>query len=341
RLNESGFPVWDETDAPLRVRSREKPRAQQTRELRRELSLLPSSSQLQTILGSQTPSGPEPSSRHMPGGLIECTQADQTCPSGEIIGGHEAKPPSCPYVALVRSLGKQRKKVCDSVLIRKDFVLTAAHCWGSCSPDLLQLSPALHGSWAGSHVTPRPTHSHSAFYAAQSAQERTQQVIPVRRAIPHPDYSPNNIYNDIVLLKIRKPPYSGEKGQADCSCEAPQPALEQGPGEAWAGVQCGRLGEKRPEGPQLNTLQEVELTLQEDWESESRYPGIYSRATQICVGDLKKKKSSFKGDSGGPLVCKNVIQGIVSYGRSDSTPPVAYTKVSSFLPWIKKTMKSL
>lgn len=48
-----------------------------------------------------------------------------------------------------------------------------------------------------------------------------------------------------------------------------------------------------------------------------------------------------QGDSGGPLVCDNVAQGIVSYGQKDGSTPRACTKVSSFLPWIKKTMKSL
>ena len=48
-----------------------------------------------------------------------------------------------------------------------------------------------------------------------------------------------------------------------------------------------------------------------------------------------------QGDSGGPLVCDNVAQGIVSYGQKDGSTPRAFTKVSSFLPWIKKTMKSL
>ena len=48
-----------------------------------------------------------------------------------------------------------------------------------------------------------------------------------------------------------------------------------------------------------------------------------------------------QGDSGGPLVCENVIQGLVSYGRSGGIPPRVYTKVSSFLPWIKRIMKIL
>ncbi|XP_058396803.1 granzyme H-like isoform X3 [Diceros bicornis minor] len=141
----------------------------------------------------------------------------------DIIGGHEAKPHSRPYMALVQFVVNERKMRCGGVLLRKDFVLTAAHCCGSS----VSVTLGVHNI---------------------QAQERTQQVIPVRRDIPHPDYNPKNFSNDIMLLK---------------------------------------------------------------------------------------------GDSGGPLVCKNVIQGIVSYGRSDGSPPRAYTKVSSFLPWIKKTMKSL
>lgn len=35
--------------------------------------------------------------------------------------------------------------------------------------------------------------------------ETTQQVIPVKTAIPHPDYDPKNYSNDIMLLLVRKP----------------------------------------------------------------------------------------------------------------------------------------
>ncbi|XP_043382870.1 granzyme H isoform X2 [Chelonia mydas] len=46
-----------------------------------------------------------------------------------------------------------------------------------------------------------------------------------------------------------------------------------------------------------------------------------------------------QGDSGGPLVCRNTAQGIVSWGPP--TPPGVYTKVSTFIPWIRATMKRL
>ena len=64
------------------------------------------------------------------------------------------------------------------------------------------------------------------------------------------------------------------------------------------------------------------------------------------VGRIRESTDSIlpalcpQGDSGGPLVCKNVIQGVAVGGRVDGTAPRLFTKVLSFLPWIKKTMKS-
>ncbi|XP_070632096.1 cathepsin G-like isoform X2 [Bos indicus] len=46
-----------------------------------------------------------------------------------------------------------------------------------------------------------------------------------------------------------------------------------------------------------------------------------------------------QGDSGGPLVCSNVAQGVVSYGDRMGTPPAVFTRISSFLPWIRRTMR--
>ncbi|EAW66004.1 granzyme H [Homo sapiens] len=141
----------------------------------------------------------------------------------EIIGGHEAKPHSRPYMAFVQFLQEKSRKRCGGILVRKDFVLTAAHCQGS------SINVTL-----GAHNI--------------KEQERTQQFIPVKRPIPHPAYNPKNFSNDIMLLQ---------------------------------------------------------------------------------------------GDSGGPLVCKDVAQGILSYGNKKGTPPGVYIKVSHFLPWIKRTMKRL
>uniref|UniRef100_A0A8D0KCH9 Uncharacterized protein n=1 Tax=Sus scrofa TaxID=9823 RepID=A0A8D0KCH9_PIG len=231
-------------------------------------------------------------------------------PSAEIIGGHEAKPHSRPYMAFVRFLDKESVKRCGGVLVRKDFVLTAAHCRGS------SINVTL-----GAHNIKK--------------QEETQQVIPVRKAIRHPDYNPKNFSNDIMLLQLER---KAKLTKAVKTLGLPGAKARVKPGQVCSVAGWGQVAR----GIQTSTLQEAKLRVQDDVACEFPFPsGYYHRASQICVGNPRDMKTSFKGDSGGPLVCKNVVQGIFSYGKMDGTPPGVFTKVSHFLPWIKKTMKPL
>nr|XP_031309373.1 granzyme H isoform X1 [Camelus dromedarius] len=238
-----------------------------------------------------------------------CHPVSQPSLSGEIIGGHEAKPHSRPYMAFVQFLDQERMRRCGGVLVQKDFVLTAAHCRGS------SINVTL-----GAHNIKK--------------QEGTQQVVPVRRAIPHPDYNPKDHSSDIMLLQLQR---KAKQTAAVRPLRLPGGRARVKPGQACAVAGWGQVAVGVP----ATTLQEAVLTVQEDRVCESLFPGYYSHATQICVGDPSTVKTSFKGDSGGPLVCKNLVQGIFSCGKQNGTPPGVFTKVSHFLPWIKRTMKRL
>ncbi|XP_062946182.1 granzyme B-like [Cynocephalus volans] len=228
--------------------------------------------------------------------------------AGEIIGGHEAKPHSRPYMAYLQIWDQESLKRCGGFLIREDFVLTAAHCVGS------SINVTL-----GAHNI--------------KEQEETQQVIAVRRAIPHPAYNPKNFSSDIMLLRLEK---KAKRTAAVRPLRLPGGKAWVKPGEVCSVAGWGRTARM---GKFSDTLQEVELTVQADEKCEFHMANYYNNAIEMCVGDPKIKRATFKADSGGPLVCNNVAQGIVSYGRSDGTPPRVCTKVSSFLHWIKKTMK--
>ncbi|XP_063102332.1 mast cell protease 3-like [Cavia porcellus] len=99
--------------------------------------------------------------------------------AGEIIGGHEAKPHSHPYMAYLRIRREKSRKVCGGFLIQEDFVLTAAHCLKG------QIKVTL-----GAHNI--------------KEQEDTQQVFRVQKAFPHQDFNWEKRINDIMLLKLKK-----------------------------------------------------------------------------------------------------------------------------------------
>nr|XP_008538758.1 PREDICTED: granzyme H-like isoform X1 [Equus przewalskii] len=228
--------------------------------------------------------------------------------TGIVIGGQEARPHSRPYMALIHALHEGKVQRCGGVLVERDVVLTAAHCWGSSIKVTLGAHNILN-------------------------RERTQQVISVKEAICHPDYNPKKSSNDIMLLKLER---EARQTAAVQPLSLPWGQAPVRPGEVcsvagWGKVSIDTLA---------TTLQEVELTVQQDQECKFYFSNNYNSTTQLCVGDPKEKKSSFQGDSGGPFMCKNVLQGIVCCGQKNGKPPRVFTKVSSFLPWINETMKS-
>ncbi|XP_044085959.1 cathepsin G-like [Neovison vison] len=223
--------------------------------------------------------------------------------AGEIIGGREARPHSHPYMAYLQI---DELRVCGGFLVRNDFVLTAAHCWGRTITVTL-----------GAHNIQR--------------QERTQQRTGTLRAIRHPNYDPQTNRNDIMLLQLAR---RMRRTSAVRSVTLPRARARVRPGARCTVAGWGLLGLNRG----TNRLHEVQLTVQSDSRCSNRFT-FYDSRTQICVGNPMQRKSAFLGDSGGPLVCNGVAQGIVSYGDRRGSPPAVFTRIASFMPWVNRTMR--
>ncbi|NWX80710.1 DDN1 protein, partial [Alca torda] len=94
-----------------------------------------------------------------------------------IIGGHEARPHSRPYMVYVRSAGGG---VCGGALLHKRWVLTAAHCVPRGTKALGTVMVGLHSRWDRGVAT---------------------QTFPIQAACPHPDYNDQTFKNDLLLLQ--------------------------------------------------------------------------------------------------------------------------------------------
>ncbi|XP_025774631.1 cathepsin G-like [Puma concolor] len=226
--------------------------------------------------------------------------------AGEIIGGQEARPHSRPYMAFLIIQTPVGYSTCGGFLVREDFVLTAAHCWGSPITVIL-----------GAHNIRR--------------EERTQQHRSVLRAIRHPEYNQQSNVNDIMLLQLEN---RIQQSEAVRTVSLPQAQARLRPGAVCTVAGWGLVSLSRS----TNRLHEVQLTVQRDSRCRNRF-SFYTGQTQICVGNPSSRKSAFLGDSGGPLICNNVAEGIVSYGDRRGIPPAVFTRVSSFVNWITRTME--
>uniref|UniRef100_A0A8C2ZXY8 Granzyme 3, tandem duplicate 3 n=1 Tax=Cyclopterus lumpus TaxID=8103 RepID=A0A8C2ZXY8_CYCLU len=228
-----------------------------------------------------------------------------------IVGGRVAKPHSRPYMA---SLQFYDQHLCGGMLIREDFVLTAAHC-----KQPLPLTVVL-----GAHDI--------------SKKEKSQQRIQVTKYHQHPKFTGEYDY-DIMLLEL--------KDNATLTRYVKAIGLPKKDGKIPANINCavagwGQTGVNKPSS---NVLKETTEEMQFSFECQALWKEYFNSQHMICTKFDKRKGGICQGDSGGPLICNSKPQGITAFTlKGDCNNPKyphVFTKVNFFLPWIKKVMKGL
>ncbi|XP_074020138.1 granzyme M-like [Numenius arquata] len=229
-----------------------------------------------------------------------------------VIGGHEAKPHSRPYMVFIQ-FGQAH--VCGGALLHKRWVLTAAHC------------------------LPRGTRAvGTAVVGLHSLRDRggAVQSFSIRAACPHPGYDQQTMENDLLLLQL--------EGTVTLSRTRQRIGLLGR--EPAAGASCSLAGwGARRRGGLSPTLQELEVeVLDSRMCNNSRFWNGEIAPTMICFQGRPGGSAPSKGDSGGPLVCgkRAAVAGVLSFSSRDPTdlfkPPVA-TSTVKHKKWIQKTLR--
>ncbi|XP_067853473.1 transmembrane protease serine 9-like [Heptranchias perlo] len=247
--------------------------------------------------------------------------ADQGSNCMEIIGSHDVKPHSRPYMVSIQS---NNKHICGGILIQAKWVLTAANC-----QMLVE------------------TKKSSVVLGAHSLQkkDKSEQKISVKRFCPYPEFK-NTLDNDIMLLELAQAANIKNKNIKILPLPTSAKDLK-------SGVKCSIIGWGQTsvrDKKQSDTLKEADVTVIDRKTCNSKK--YYNRNpvitdNMICAGDKKGKKDSCLGDGGGPLMCKRkflsqkVIVGITSSGKgcAIANKPGIYTWITEkYLSWIKKVI---
>ncbi|KAH8301975.1 hypothetical protein KR044_001474 [Drosophila immigrans] len=233
-----------------------------------------------------------------------------------IINGNNAVPKQFPYQVYIESrINCEFEPNCGGVLISNRTVLTAAHCVRNKKINSFQIR-------------------FGAVDISNKLETGQQHLIVNRQNIEvHPLFDKYNILNDIALIRLPKDMRFDEYIQP---VKLPDSDKlydnERGVVSGW-GISVNSHITKH--------LQYYNATVLPNEDCKQQVPIQYFPSSYIC---LKPSQSTpCYGDSGGPLAIRNedgtsTLLGIASFVLAGCPiySPAVYTRVSSFLQWIKR-----
>ncbi|CAO1426730.1 unnamed protein product [Diamesa serratosioi] len=236
--------------------------------------------------------------------------------NGFIIGGNEAQRNQFPYQAgiLMTIPGNVNTATCGGSVISSNRVLTAAHCLDTASSAEVVL---------GAHM----------LRGVEPTQIRIN--VPASGLVIHPGYIARIVLNDVAIINLPT--------EVTFNSFIQPIALADGTND-FAGENAVVSGWGIFDSTSVASpvLRFVNLQVITNLSCRIRFPTI-TNGTICASGDGNVGGCS--GDSGGPLAIqsneKSILVGVavfVSGVLCDSGLPTGFSRVTSFIPWIKENM---
>ncbi|XP_078390358.1 granzyme A-like [Cetorhinus maximus] len=230
----------------------------------------------------------------------------------EIIGGQDVRPHSKPYMA---SIQLRKQHVCGGVLIKRGWILTAAHC----------------------NLKFKNQNVEVVLGIDSLSKVKSAQILKVKQKFPNLCYDNVSTENDIMLLQLQSEAKLNEFVNV---LPLPKRNLDVKDGTVCTVAGWGRTKEKS--NKPSDNLKEVNVTIINRTTCNSQKYYNYNpvvTVNMLCAGDKNGGKDACGGDSGGPLICKNELQGILHYREECGLPnkPGIYTRITKgYIDWIEK-----
>lgn len=222
----------------------------------------------------------------------------------KIVGGEDAEKGQFPFIASLQDYGEH---FCGGTLIKKNWVLTAAHCvaWGPPAKVFI----GLHD---------------------QTKKGEAEEFTPIK-VIKHPQYDGRTVDFDFALIQL-----SGESTASPMELNQIEFAEE-----AIDFITAG-WGVTQDNISRLpDVLKYVKVPHVSAERCKAAYPGKITDR-MICAGFDEGGKDSCQGDSGGPLLAnvfgQNLLVGVVSWGEGCAQPKKfgVYSKVKAGLEFVNQ-----
>lgn len=237
-----------------------------------------------------------------------------------IIGGQNAEQDAYPWMVGIAYKGNYSlydAQFCGGSLIAPYWVVTAGHCIQG-----LKVSSINIVFDAYSIMNPEPGF----------------RKVSVDTIILHENYNiPNELDNDIALIKLSEPMMEGQSIQM-VTPEKENLIID---GIESTTLGWGLVNENTQEYG--DTLQKVNINVIDNTTCASNpYYAPYINASVMCAGNKNEKKGSCSGDSGGPLFIddngQSLLVGLASWvnGADCGSPgsPGVYTRLAYYYNWL-------
>uniref|UniRef100_A0A6P7FL11 CLIP domain-containing serine protease n=1 Tax=Diabrotica virgifera virgifera TaxID=50390 RepID=A0A6P7FL11_DIAVI len=260
----------------------------------------------------------------------------------KIRNGQNAEINEFPWMTLLRyrtSTGAEFR--CGGTIINNKYILTAAHCITRLKDPLLDVRV---GEYNTSSVIDCVMDQNG---IAKCINDPIQNLA-IEEIIPHPEFNPNVIANDIGLLRVSRMNINAENARPVCL-----PLGEHRLDEFRRVTVTGWGYTDSYAEVKTDVLQKVDLPIVPINRCREAYKGQSSKARltykQLCAGG-QNNQDACPGDSGGPLQVARLVDGsaryiqhgVVSFGPREcgfEGFPGIYTRVAYYMDWILDNMR--